>query len=63
MSSTASRSCGSNMLWLRRSYQRRCIGASSRMVWASLPANRSSSSPADVDSSTTESYRVTQRAL
>ena len=35
---TASRSSGSNMLWVRRSYQRRCIGASSVIVSTSLSA-------------------------
>ena len=43
---TASRSDTSNMLWVRRSYQSRCIGASSEMVSTSLAANPSTSSSA-----------------
>ena len=50
---TASRSLGSNMLWIRRSYQSRCIGDSSTIVSTSLAANPSTSSCSVVDSSMT----------
>ena len=51
--STASRSLASNMLWIRRSYQSRCMGASSTIVSTSLAANPSRSSCSEVDSSMT----------
>ena len=45
----------SNMLWTRRSYQSRCMGASSTIVSTSLAANPSISSCSVVDSSMTGS--------
>jgi hypothetical protein len=53
--STASRSVSSNMLCVRRSYQSRCIGASSWRVSTSFAAKESSSSSAEVESATTPS--------
>jgi hypothetical protein len=51
------------MLWERRSYQSRCIGASSTIVSRSFAANASMSSSGVVESATTPSYLFTQVAL
>src|SRR6266545_1655329 len=63
ISSTSLRKDSSNRLWFRRSYQSRCIVASSRTVVAMAALNPRLSSPAEPAEVTMLSYRVTHSAL